>query len=298
MIKDVPLGHADFGKPFPCPHCADFFAHSGLKDHERGLTWDSLVLNSPTDTQGNLRALEYAGKTMVAKRFGFATVFGNNGTAKSLWAKIVAAEFCRQRVQTKFVHGKALEDLLFANGRDEDAVRESAMRLGHYLAPQVLVIDEAQTINWKNQWIAGYIGQLLTERHDLATANGSQRKVTILVGQYHPSYWGPIENIAFLLSRMAEGSFAIPWHEENAGPIPSCLLTRPCSCGGEMVRQDKENILVCNRRKDKKNPCSNSRPVEVYFPFSLSMSDIRPILPPVVDEIESAAIDATMWSTG
>lgn len=297
-MRDVAVGHPDFGRSLPCPKCADFFAHSGLKEHERNLTWDSLVLNSPTDTQGNLRALEFAGKTMVAKRFGFATVFGNNGTAKSLWAKIIAAEFCRAGVTTKFVHGKAMEDLLFANGKDEDAVRESAMRLDRYLFPQVLVIDETQTINWKNQWVAGHIGQLLTERHDLATADGSQRKVTILVGQYHPSFWGPVENIAFLLSRMSEGTFALPWKEGQVGPIPQCLLTRPCSCGGEMVRDGKSDVLICNKREDKRSPCANSRPIEVYFPFALTMSDIRPILPPMIDEIDAVEIDATMWSTG
>lgn len=266
------------------------FAHCGLKAHERALDWDSLILSVPTDTQGHLRTLEFAGKRMVTKRFGLATVFGNNGTAKSLWAKIVTVEFCRRGVSAKFVHGKEMEDLLFANGRDDEAVRESSMKLDRYLTPQVLVVDEAQTINWKSPWIAGFIGQMLTARHDLASAPVSQRKITIMVAQYHPKFWAPIENIAFLLSRMSEGTFGIPWSEADGGTIPECLLTRACSCGDKMTRQG--DVLVCGSKA-----CGNSRPVEVYWPFELPMADLRPILPPLIDELDEDEVNATMWST-
>lgn len=291
FVRALPVSDPGFGKAVPCPRCTDFFAHSGLERHEHGLGWDQLVLSMPTDPKGYLSALEYAGRRMVAERFGWACIYGNNGTGKSRWAKILAAEFCRAGVAVRYIHGKTLEAELFRDRDDQNRdtgfdYNQPNPLLAKHLSPTVLIIEEAQTINWKNQWIAGNVGDLLNKRYDLVDAHVSKRKITVLVGQYHPRLWGPMENISFLLSRCADGSFAIPWHTETQGDPPPCLQKRTCTCGGDMVYSQKQNALICMAKKqNSKELCGNSRPVEVWWPFDIPLPDARPILPALIDEI-------------
>lgn len=306
---DLPLHHPEYGKAVRCTACVDWYRHSGLACHERALTWSDLYTNLPTDPRGYVQALEYAGKRMLEERFGFACVYGNNGTGKSRWAKIMVAEACRLHLFTRYVHGKRLEERLFTENEDErdDGQRYlDTARLNHYLSPTVLVIDEAQTINWSNAWVAGHIGNLLSARHDMADADKPQRKVTILIGQFHPRLWASAQTTAFLTSRVSDGSFGIPWHEELAGgkPAPKALHQRPCpACGvkhkevvsdGRKRRVEyepqmklKKKLLVCEE-------CGNSRPLEVWWPFELPMVDVRPILPPAIDTINGDFDDSNI----
>lgn len=243
---------------------------SGLTKMDRGLIWDDLA-NMPNDTKGYIRALVFGGQQIVANRFGFGLIYGNNGTGKSQWAKILTAEFCRQNVRAKYVNGLALEKALFAEkGTDE----YGGLTMQQYASLPVLVLDEMQGINWNNHWIASRMMELLEARFDLATAPLMDRKITIMVAQFHPRAWGPLEHVSFLISRAQDGSYAFPW-QASYGKAPACLLERPCFCGkGVMKRKDKE--VHCPA-------CKSSRPIEMYWPFNVDLNDVRAIRPPIVD---------------
>lgn len=270
VTRNVPLGHPDFGKAVACTACADLLSMSGLNKQDRALVWDDLV-SMPDDKKGFIRALTFGGQQIVANKFGFGLIYGNNGTGKSQWAKIITAEFCRSGLRSKYVQGLALEKALFANkGEDE----YGGLTMQQYASLPVLVLDEMQGINWNNHWIASRMMELLEQRFDLATAPLADRKITVMVAQFHPRAWGPIEHVSFLISRAQDGGHAFPWLP-SYGQAPTCLLERPCICGkAQMKRKGKE--VVCPA-------CHNSRPVEMYWPFAVDLNDVRAIKPPIVD---------------
>lgn len=266
----------------PCPQCADMFAMSGLTETERQKTFNDIA-ERPDDEKGKLVALKWAGQRLLDLKYGFATLYGNYGTSKSRFGHVVVAEACRRRMHARYIIGKELEGMLFTNNENGD----STTRLDVFSFArrfQVLVIDEANLMNWKNDWVAGELMRLIEIRHRGAI---DKKMLTILIGQTHPSRWGPELNVGALLSRSLTGEFALPWPTQE--PAPSCLLERPCvSCTGTM-RATEEGLVMCAQ-------CGSSRDVEMYWPFALDLADVRPILPPMAgaEELdELAAVFAT-----
>jgi hypothetical protein len=271
----------------PCPRCADLFAMSKLPDTDRGKSFADIV-ELPGDEKRKQFSLKWAGQRLLDLKYGFATLYGNYGTAKTLFGQIVVAEACRRRLRARYILGKDLERKLFEEfdrNRNEERAKPALDDPFSIVSRfQVLVIDECQMINWKSDWVAAEIMRLIEMRHAGAV---EQAKLTILIGQTHPLRWGPEQNVGALLSRTLDGRFALPWPKQE--PTPPCLLERPCvSCTGTM-RANEEGLVVCSQ-------CGSSRDIEMYWPFGLDLADVRPILPPLAgaeEHDELAAVFAT-----
>lgn len=260
-------------KAIPCPRCSDGAVASGLSKKERNLNWGSMVVELPDDTKRQHYALRWAGQQLLKRGWGFATVHGNYGIAKSLWGKILVAEACRHRVSARYIMGKELERKLFAHeGSDELQASTNVFDLiGRY---RILVVDECHGMNWKSEWVSAELMRLFDER-----VRGARDKelLTVLIGQTHPQQWGTNTQVGALLSRSIDGRYALPWSLDKSGdPPPPCLLERPCFCGRGTMKK-VGNLVVCNK-------CGVSREIEMYWPFGLDLPDIRPILPPMAED--------------
>jgi hypothetical protein len=259
----VPERHSS--RAVPCPACADNYAHCGLNGSERTKTFEDII-DLPGDTQGKHAALKWAGQRLLDLGYGFASLYGNYGTAKTLFGQIVVAEACRRRLRAKYILGKELERKLF--DRDEHNQMESSASVFEMVNRYpVLCVDECHMMNWKNDWVAGELMRLIEDRHRGAV---DQKMITILIGQTHPSRWGPAHNVGALMSRTVDGRFGLPWGDDDP---PPCLTERPCPICGAVMRRDLK-IVVCSS-------CGTSRYVEMYWPFALDLPDVRPILPPL-----------------
>ena len=226
------------------------------------------------DKSGSIQVLRVAAEYIIEGRGAmFATVFGDTGTAKSLWAKIIVASLCRKGVQARYTRARAIEGSLFQTNRDDDTGKTSETiinrpKLDTLANVRALVIDEAHTVNWKNHWVSAGLQELLDMRYERAnTDNPKIRQLTIFIAQHDPKDWAP----DYLLDRMRQGSFAIPWQGES---VPSCLSSRPCPvCGDEMKLDEKGSFLLCE--------CGHDRDVEIFWPFKDMANSARPIMPAV-----------------
>lgn len=247
----------------PCPKCADLSLHNGLQLHEKSIGLHNLLeIGDPT---GSHEVLRVAAEYIIAGRGAtFVCVFGTTGNAKSLWAKIIVAELCRSRIAAHYARGRTVEKSLFGDGDPESRAQRPG--IDFYSRIRALVIDEAHAMNWRNEWVANGLQEILDARYEASMSpNGCQRQLTILISQIDPKDWAP----AWLYDRLRVGTHAIPWVSED---VPQCLRSRPCPrCGGTMTYTG--NYLACD--------CGHEREVEIFFPFHDLADSVRPILPPL-----------------
>lgn len=256
----------------PCNACTDFTKRNGLMPQEQNLKISAML--DLADKSGSINVLRIAAENIINGNGAmFATVFGDTGSAKSLWAKIIVASLCRNGVQALYTRGHAVEQSLFT---DEDGVAKNEIQrptLDWLARVRALVIDEAHAINWKNHWIGNGLQELLDMRYERATSEIPKlRQLTIFVCQHDPQGWAP----DYLYDRMRQGEFAIPWD----GDTPECLRSRPCpACGGTM-RHNGE-YLLCGRIENGQlvDGCGHDRDVEIFWPFKDLAKSARPIMP-------------------
>lgn len=185
-----------------CTQCANLLQYSGLTASEQRSTL-AMLRDLKKDPARHHLALRVAGHMILDQRFGFVTVWGNTGTAKSVWGAALAAEFCRRNTQARYLHAKTgLEEPLFGKGLQIDADRQSVL-----LRTPVLVVDELQSINWKSEWVAFSVQNFFDTRYRMAKLENPQRQVTILISQSDPATYAP----DFLLSRIRDGRFRFHW---------------------------------------------------------------------------------------
>jgi len=201
------------GKLIRCTCCANLLQHSGLTDQEQKTTL-TMLRDLRNDPAHHHLALRVAGKMILEQRFGFITVWGNTGTAKTLWGAALAVEFCRQGVQARYLHAKTgLENPLFGNALLVDGDRQRML-----LSTPILVIDELQSINWRNEWVSQSVQNFFDTRYRMAKGDDpGERQVTILLSQYDPATYAP----DFLLSRIRDGRFRFHWPANV--DRPSCI---------------------------------------------------------------------------
>lgn len=250
----------------PCPVCKDFTKRNGLLAHEQGLTVGSML--DLLDTTGSINVLRVSAEYIIAGLGAtFATVYGDTGSAKSLWAKIIVATLCRNGIHARYTRGRDVEQSLFSFDEEDKSGRMTLRRTGIDTlgAVRALVIDEAHAINWKSQWISAGIQELLDMRYERAAAESPEnRQLTIFVAQHDPKEWAP----DYLYDRMRQGTFSIPWTERV---VPECLQHRSCpACGAGM--EFNGEFLVCPT-------CEHERDVEIFWPFCDMAKSARPIMP-------------------
>lgn len=230
------------------------------------------------DKTGSMGVLRVAGRAIVGGQGApFATVYGRTGNAKSLWGRIIVAQLCKAGVQAHYTRAKVIENNLFVRDGDTEFVEKA--RNDFYLRTQALVIDEAQGINWRNQWISDTLQPLFDARYEAAKeSNSAVRKITVFIAQTDPEDWAP----SWLLDRMRQGSFALAWPEGEQAP--ECLRKRACpNCGQAMtlVSADNEEYMACE--------CGMDRPLEIFWPFHDMADSARPIMPARVFKAFGAA---------
>lgn len=213
-----------------CPNCVNLLELSGLKGEERKATISSIRGSRPVHT-----VLRVTAGAIVQNAMGFCTVYGSTGTAKSLWAQAIVTGLCGRGIRSKYVHGKAVEQSLFR--RDENNKGFVAGEQREFLCDvQALVVDEADKINWKSEWVSGELSDLFDRRFRLVDhPDIHQRKITVLVSQYHPQEWAP----DFLLSRIRDHRSAVPWPNEltHNEYVRDGFVRWPLEVGGPDVRQ-------------------------------------------------------------
>lgn len=249
-----------------CPKCRDLTKTSGLTAEQHRLTW--AALRDMEDKTGSMLVLRYAGRHIVdGTGAPFASVYGNTGNAKSLWGRIIVAELCRNGVQAHYTRAKVIERGIFRHDGESEVVEKAQGDL--YMRVQALVIDEAQGINWRNQWISDTLQPLFDSRYEAAKEpNPAERKITVFISQLDPAEWAP----DWLLDRMRQGSWAIPWPANE--PAPDCLKQRACPRCGKAMRlmsADGEEYMAC--------ACELERPLEIFWPFRDMAGSARPIMP-------------------
>lgn len=215
FILDVPLHHEQFGKAIPCNDCIDLSRNNGLLADEQSYTIGK-IRDIANDPNGYGMALRVIAGAVVQQSRGFITVFGGTGVAKSILGKVIVAECTRRGAKSLYTTGKKMEKSLFMkmdSGNSERSVHYGIIK-EQIQRTKVLVVDELQTANWKNEWVAGELQELLDERYRRAHVDDpSIRQVTVLISQYDPLANGSIYP-EFLQSRMRDGAHAIPWPEE------------------------------------------------------------------------------------
>lgn len=249
-----------------CPHCRDLTKTSGLTPEQHKLTW--AALRDMEDKTGSMVVLRYAGR-QIAQGIGapFATVYGNTGNAKSIWGRIIVAELCRSGVQAHYTRAKIIERGIFRHDGESEVIERAQGDL--YRRVQALVVDEAQGINWRNDWINSTLQPLFDARYEAAKESSpTARQITVFISQFDPAEWAP----DWLLDRMRQGTWALPWPASE--PTPDCLKRRTCPrCNKPMnyMSADGEEFMACG--------CGLERPLEIFWPFHDLADSARPIMP-------------------
>lgn len=249
-----------------CLKCRDLTKTSGLTPEQHRFTWSAL--RDLEDKTGSMAVLRYAGRQIVAGAGApFATVYGNTGNAKSLWGRVIVAELCRNGVQAHYTRAKVIERGIFRHDGETEVIEKAQGDL--YRRVQALVVDEAQGINWKSQWINDTLQPLFDARYEAAKeTNPAEREITLFLSQFDPTEWAP----DWLLDRMRQGTWALPWPANE--PTPECLKQRNCPrCGKAMrhVSADGDEFMACG--------CGVERSIEVFWPFHDLADSARPIMP-------------------
>lgn len=184
-----------------CPDCFDFLAMSGLNRREQAYRIDSIQELAPVHAQ-----LREHGRQMLDDPYGWLTLYGQEndqrtvtGSAKSLLAQAVVAEFCARGTRAVYYHAVDLVQLYYRDIDQDSSAGEDMLKRA-----TVLAIDEIQSIN-PTDFIVGKLSALLDHRFRLA-----DDLVTILVWQRHPetylnkgAQWVP----EAWMSRMRDGRF-------------------------------------------------------------------------------------------
>lgn len=168
LVIDVPVGHADFSKPVPCPTC-----HNGkLAEQLRAMSQLTGALRSKTFL--NFESRLGAGDAFVAGRdythdpHGFLTFWGGYGCGKThLLAAIVNRLVSENVAAVYYTMPDLLQALRQAVQREQfDAFFDRLCRV------HVLAIDEVDRFNqtdWASEQVYRLVDERYRQRHRLGT---------------------------------------------------------------------------------------------------------------------------------
>lgn len=224
MVQDLPKQHRDFGKAIRCEHCADWLKSSRLTPEERQHTLDDITERAD-DTRGEMMALRFLGKQMLADPFGFLAIYGRKGGGKSLLLTALVAEFCRAGRQAAYFNASEVVTLT-SYGDDKEI--DGFQRVGSYDAAKeilkklpVLAIDEVDKIKW-TMWQVQHIGEVIEYRHRHADS-----RVTLLAMNRPPWEWSNAPDVEHIASRLSDGRFYRQWPQDKMKWLPLCAKGNP-----------------------------------------------------------------------
>lgn len=222
-----------------CPQCTNLLAGSRLTEDEQHLCVDDIVTRND-DKTGEAIALRFLAKAMLQDPFGFLSVWGVPGNAKSLVLTTLVAEFCRRGTQAIYFN---IDDVIaMLNPGDDTEVDgfryvpgNPDANMNRLKQVPVLALDELDKAKWTS-WQVQKIGALIEHRHRNAST-----LVTLFAMNKHPDQWSkgrgsdgksiPVE-IDHLIDRWLDGRFNRYWPADKTSSLPACLAEYKESIGG------------------------------------------------------------------
>lgn len=197
VIPDLPAHDPRFGKAVRCPRCGaqNIAAVCGLNERERSLTVAAIKGRKP---EANLLRGLAAG--LIDRPHGWLTLWGAYGNAKSMFAQIVVAELVRRGVESRFARALDVEQAFFSDAKAD------TNNLPRFRDVAVLVLDEAEKVNYRSEWTRAHWQALLDARYRTALAG---QTLTLFTMNADPA--GDAGSIpGDILSRMGDGRFCRP----------------------------------------------------------------------------------------
>ncbi|MCC6454462.1 MAG: ATP-binding protein [Caldilineaceae bacterium] len=216
-------GHT--GKLVRCPDCTDWLAHSRLTPEEQAHTLDDIA-DRDDDSRGEMLALRFLGKEMLADPFGFLSIWGKKGGGKSLLLTALIAEFCRAGRNARYFNAGEIVSLL-SPGDDKEidgfrhvAGNPDACKAALKAVP-VLAIDEVDKLKW-TAWQVQQIGEVIEHRHRHA-----ESLVTLFAMNRPPWEWQNAGEVEHIASRLSDGRFYRRWPDDKLRWLPKCAGSKP-----------------------------------------------------------------------
>lgn len=203
-------------------------AQSRLTEEERFGSVNDIA--NRDDDNGEAIALRFLMKAMLQDPYGFLSVQGTPGNAKSMVLTILVAEFCRRGRQAMYFNINDLAALLSPGEDPEvDGFRYVPgvpdANLNRLKNVPVLAIDEIDKVKW-SAWQVQKIGALIEHRH-----RNADKLVTLFAMNKHPDLWSAGE-IDHLIDRWMDGRFNRFWPKDQEHHLPACLAEYKESVGG------------------------------------------------------------------
>ncbi len=173
VTKDVPVGHADFGKAFPCPACTihdkriqGMLSKISRLDSHDDKTFDMFKLQP--DDYSNQAVSSLEGALNVAMQYaaaprGWLVIQGACGTGKTHLAAAIGHQAISQNIRTIFVTAPDLLDHL-RNTYAPDAEITYDQKFEQMSQVDLLILDDLGAEN-QTPWAREKLYQLLNHRH-------------------------------------------------------------------------------------------------------------------------------------
>lgn len=199
--KDVELGHADFGKLFPCPQVPartlfDFPKH-GIRPGDKS-SWDSL------EQVPGVVAMRKAIEDLLTRGYGMLYLWSvEPGQAKTVALKIAVIQSLESKRPACYTRmADILENLRSVYGEYVDKRQTAESRLNFWQGVPLLAIDEFEKAR-ETEFTAEKRFALVDARYDM----NIERKVgmTIIAGNQDPETFED----KFLRSRLLDGRCSV-----------------------------------------------------------------------------------------
>jgi len=206
---DVPIGHSYFGKVFPCPNrnFSGFYqVDSGLDASEYKLDWSAIV------DINNIHKVVDTIREIINRGYGWITLWGGSGLAKTTLLKIAVAVYIRdKKKRAGYARMVDIIDNLRGAYDSENAMSESQRRLDAWTSMPLLSIDEFERIN-ETKYASERKFVLADSRYEAALR---EKSITIIATNKNPE-----EYDGYLYDRMRDGRFELIHLEgKSARPI-------------------------------------------------------------------------------
>jgi DNA replication protein DnaC len=210
--QDASIHDPDFGKTKLCPNVDPSKTYGkglGLDDHEiKNLSWTKIQAPSPSVNKA-VAAVQGA----IARGYGWVTLWGDYGTAKSLILRIAVAERIRNGRHAAFVEMASMLDDLRESYDKEQPDGEATRRLERWKDIPFLAIDEVDRIN-NTVWAKEKQFEIFNFRYQAAIR---QQTLTLFASNQDPANIG-----GALGDRMMDARFAVV-HIEGKSLRPQIL---------------------------------------------------------------------------
>lgn len=202
--------------------CVDFLPLTRLTEQEQLLTIDDIE-DREVDDKREMLTIRFLCKRMIEDPRGFLSFAGTCGSAKSLAVKALVATLARNGKEARYFTMQEIVRKIMPfrteDGRQSYEDVPGDLLLAMLKRLPVLAIDEMDKATWSH-FVADNIGEVIDHRH-----RNADKLVTIFAMNAKPDQWfiKPGVNLAYIISRMTDGSFNRLWPERFNAKVPPCI---------------------------------------------------------------------------